>query len=483
MLFILLGIFTLPFGFTQTAWVGLPDAQTAKLVFFSPNPTPGKVVWEISQANERKTIPCVEKYPGVFHCTAQSLLPQTAYSYKVTTENGMAWQGSFVSLNNAPGSFRFTAGACSFLHGNPVYEAMLQTGPQFYINAGDLHYGDIKSDQVADHLHAYTKRVLQGRPEQTFFAQTPLVYVWDDHDFCGNNSGGPSPCGVAAREAFALGIPSGTLPFPEDGIHQSFVQGRIRFILPDLRSSRSPGQLLSQTGLSWLKAELMKAHRAKEFPILVSSVPYLGTDSDSWGGAPDQRKQLAHWIDSLFENQALIIGGDAHMSGIDNGTHSQWNSTSTHRGPVVVQVAALIGFGSDKGGTYSEGGSFPNPLGAMQFASFQVIDDGGNAAAIHVQIHRVSPMKENQKILSSFSFFFPMPLLLGHAHAKGLSFSKNEIVLDKEDLPATLWFRNLQGDVIEKHWITQPATIPLPVGKKVYIELQSATQHWVRRTP
>lgn len=476
--FFLTAIFSLPSLLGQMAWVGLSEPQKAKLVFFSMTQGLSNVTWELTHGDARHLVTCKEVAPGVFHALADSLAPQTPYTYKIYTAQGMAFQGSFSTLTTAPVSFRFVAGACSFLHGNPVYEAMLQTGPQFYINAGDLHYGDVKSDQPADHLNAYIKRVLQGRPEQTFFAQTPLVYVWDDHDFCGNNSGGPSPCAVAARKAYALGIPIHQLPLPEDGIHQSFVQGRVRFLLPDLRSGRSPGHLLTATGLSWLKAELIQAQKNQQFPLLVSSVPFLGTDGDSWGGAPQQRELLAHWLDSLFQNNALILGGDAHMAGIDNGTHSQWNKDKTTRGPVVVQAAALIGFGSDKGGTYSEGGAFPNPLGAMQFASFQVIDDGGNAMAIHIQIQRVSPLKETQKILSRFSAFFPMS---GAANAEGLKAEKKQLILNEEQLPATLWVRNQTGHVIHKQWITHSENIDLSKYKGHYIELQSAAQHWVRQ--
>lgn len=479
-IFFLVTTFVFPSLLAQMAWVGLPESQKAKLVFFAPEPGLSVVSWELTQGETHRSISCKEMAPGVFHGIAEALTPHSSYTYKVFTEKGMAFQGSFMTLNTSPTSFRFTAGACSFLHGNPVYEAMLQTGPQFYINVGDLHYGDIKSAQASDHLNGYRKHVLQGRPEQIFFAQTPLVYMWDDHDFCGNNSGGTSPCAQAAQKAYALGVPAGHLPFPEDGIHQSFVQGRVRFMLPDLRSGRAPGQLLSSIGLSWLKSELIKTHQNKEFPIVVSSVPFLGTDSDSWGGAPHQRKLLAHWLDSLFQSQALILGGDAHMSGIDDGTHSQWNPNQTQQGPIVVQAAALIGFGSDKGGTYSEGGSFPNPLGAMQFASFQVIDNGGNALAIHIQIHRLSPLKESQKILTKFSAFFPMP---GPGDALGFESKKKVLTLDKEQLPATVWIRNTKGQVIHKQWITEPQMVDITTFNDGYIELQSAAEHWVRKLP
>lgn len=461
----------------QYVWVGLPEPHQARAVFFSGPQSPNQLFWELRKDNDKIRIPCNQIDLGVFSCIAHSLSENTDYQYRIISGERSLAQGQFTTLTQSPVSFRFTAGACSFLPGNPIYTYMLQEGGKFHINCGDLHYSDIASTNYKDHLNAFPRVVLSGKPEQAFFAQTPIFYVWDDHDFCGNNSSGPSPCADAAIKAFQLGVPSGNLPLPVDGIHQAFSQGRIRFIMPDLRSNRSHGRLLSETGMQWLENELKNAASANQFPVIVSSVPYLGDESDNWGGAPAQRKKLAGWIKQYFDNKALFICGDAHMAAIDNGENSRLADSDAGPGPVVVQVAALIGFGSDKGGNYSEGGSFPNPVGAMQYASFSVLDDGGNAIAWKISIHRISYISGKQKSLAEYIAVYPMP---GNPAALGWNPQTRNLHFEENEIPARYILRNQFGKIVKQDWIHEAGTYTISNENARYLEVSTPSAHWVR---
>src|SRR5207302_774706 len=64
-------------------------------------------------------------------------------------------------------------------------------------------------------------------------------YMWDDHDFGGNNVDGTNPSKVTAEASYRENVPSYTLPSAIGQIYHSFVIGRVRVIVTDLRSERS----------------------------------------------------------------------------------------------------------------------------------------------------------------------------------------------------------------------------------------------------
>ena len=76
------------------------------------------------------------------------------------------------------------------------------------------------------------------------FRNLPVAYVWDDHDFLGNNSKGADPArqraSSLARDAYGIYTPHYALTNPTDGIYQAFEIGRTLFLLTDTRSQKSP---------------------------------------------------------------------------------------------------------------------------------------------------------------------------------------------------------------------------------------------------
>lgn len=69
------------------------------------------------------------------------------------------------------------------------------------------------------------------------FRSVPVAYMWDDHDFGPNNSGGTFVGKEVARIAYQQFVPhyplqAGTGNVP---LQQAFTIGRVRFLLTDLR--------------------------------------------------------------------------------------------------------------------------------------------------------------------------------------------------------------------------------------------------------
>jgi len=341
----------------------------------------------------------------------EQLKPNTTYYYCIeidgTKDKNEKHIGSFKTVVDGPWSFKFVAGSCNFFPNNRVYDKMRAQNPLFLMMPGDLHYANPSSSDPEPHRTAYEELILQQPRESKFLKDIPIAYVWDDHDFCGDNNDGTSGCGAAAYKAYKEYIPHYTLGAPEgsNSIYQAFTIGRVHFIMSDLRSERRDGDMMSSTQKQWFKNEVLKANEENKMICWVSSVSYSGTKSDNWGGYAPTRRELADFFKENNIKNMFIICGDAHMLAIDNGTHTDFSSTkdNTHLYP-ILQSAALNNVGSDKGGEFSEGGTFPNPPFHSQWSTVEVMDNGLSEIAIRFICYRMNLFTKKVKIITQFEF-------------------------------------------------------------------------------
>lgn len=339
------------------------------------------------------------------------LQPNTKYYY--TLEIDGEWNkhgeqiGSFTTFDTSGFSYHFTAASCNFFPNNKVYDLMRYENPLFFLMTGDLHYANPSSSKVQVHRDAYENKVLRRRRESEFYKEVPFAYVWDDHDFCGNNNDGTSGCGKAAKQAYMEYIPHYPLAAPDssNAIYHSFEVGRVRFVISDCRSERIDGDIISETQKNWLKKEFIKGRDKNQLICWVSSVSFSGDENDNWGGYPSTRTEIGNFLrDSNIVN-LFIVSGDAHMIAIDNGTHADFSSEKNNPNLYpILQAAALNNLGSEKGGEYSEGGTFPNPLFSSQWSSIDIIDNSGNDIAVVFNCYRWSPFSMKIKLVTSYTF-------------------------------------------------------------------------------
>src|SRR6185436_17270113 len=147
-----------------------------------------------------------------------------------------------------------------------VYDRIREHQPLFYLNMGDFHYQDIRTNRPSLFRAAYDT-VLASPQQAELYRAVPLVYMWDDHDYGGNNANRKSPTHKAARGTYDEYVPH--YPFAdaeeETPISQTFVVGRVKFILTDLRSDRDDPRkkddadksMLGAAQKEWLKRELL----------------------------------------------------------------------------------------------------------------------------------------------------------------------------------------------------------------------------------
>ena len=193
--------------------------------------------------------------------------------------------------------------------------------------------------------------------------QTIFTYMWDDHDWVGNNGDSEVTGAAAAKAAYTLGIPHYELGAPgpdeaEAAKYQAFTIGTVRFVLTDLRSEsvRSsayyPGKVYSKEQKQWLFAELSRA-ADYDFVVWVTTRPWTDKEelgSDGWGGFVPDRNELAEHIASTIgagPKNLLVLSGDNHMVAFDDGSNTDYSQQEDFPGGFpLLHSGPLTNYGS-----------------------------------------------------------------------------------------------------------------------------------------
>jgi hypothetical protein len=307
----------------------------------------------------------------------------TEYRYVVRVGDALdrgRGRGSFRTAPAGPASFTVAAGSCARTGSSGlVYDAIRDTDPLLYLIAGDAHYGNLEDTSPGPFIDALG-RVVAAPAQAALYRDTPVSYVWDDHDYGPNDADATSPSRLAARRAYRAAVPHPDLPAGRDGsIHHAFTIGRVRFVVTDTRSERTAESMLGASQEAWLLTELARAGSYGAV-VWVNPTPWIapaGAGRDDWGAYPAERRRIADAIAVAGVANLVMVSGDAHMVAIDDGTNSDF-STGGGGGFPVLHAAALDRPGSVKGGPYSEG-AHPGP---GQFGLLHIEDAGGDVRMV-----------------------------------------------------------------------------------------------------
>jgi hypothetical protein len=322
---------------------------------------------------------------GVVRFQLTDLAPDLDYRYTIevdeTTDHSRG-SGRFRTVPHGPASFTVAVSSCADTGSSgAVFDAIRAVHPLLYINAGDLHYGNPRHNDVTTFGDLY-RRTLTAPAQAALYRSVPIAYVWDDHDYGPNNADAAAPTRQAARTAYATYVPHYPRPAPGQAVYQAFTIGRVRFILTDNRSERTAATMLGPRQLAWLQQELTSASGSHALVVWINPDPWIAepaTHADDWGGYPDERRAIADVIASARIHNLIMVSGDAHMIALDDGHHSDY-STAGGAGFPVLQTGALDRPGSVKGGPYSHG-TFP---GRGQFGTITITDDGTAPVSIEL---------------------------------------------------------------------------------------------------
>lgn len=325
--------------------------------------------------------------------TVQGLQPNTQYYYGVEIggilRQEVVARGRFRTFPVGAASFRIAFGSCGdFRAGDQsAYAAIMNERPLLFINMGDLHYSDTNSTLVEEYRWNYDN-VLSHPVQGALYRSLPMAYVWDDHDYAGNNSDTTSIGRDAARAVYRERVPHYPIGATGGAVGQAFTVGRVRFIMTDLRSASTPAtqrEAANKTRMgtaqkAWFKQELINA-RDGGFPAIVwvCPDPWIAPASlgdDTWGGHVTERTEIANFIRDNRINNLILLSGDMHALAFDDGTNSDY-ATGGGAPLIVLHAAALTSGGSNKGGPYTEGPY----AGSQQYGILEFYDQGGPSIA------------------------------------------------------------------------------------------------------
>ncbi len=310
------------------------------------------------------------------------LLPNTQYYYGIEIGGVIdpLDRGRFHTFPADTETFTFALGSCAQTGSNhAVFLTIESLNPLFFFHLGDMHYQNIATNDADLYRQAF--ETVHGAANQSWlYRNVAMAYMWDDHDYGPNNSDSTAAGKVAARLTYQeyvphypLAVGTGNVP-----IYYAFTIGRVRFIVCDSRSARSPFSatdnasktMLGAAQKIWFKQELLEAASTHALTVWVNTLPWIGiTGDDGWHGYTTERAELANFIESNNIKNLCMISGDAHMLAIDNGSNSYYAGGGGSGFP-VFHAASLDQSPSVKGGPYSEG-TFPN---RGQFGLMTVID-------------------------------------------------------------------------------------------------------------
>ena len=229
----------------------------------------------------------------------------------------------------------------------PIFNAINKEKGDLFIFLGDNIYGDTNDmDVLADKYQR-----LGAKPGfKTLKAQTPIIAMWDDHDYGQNDAGKEYPHKEQSRQImlnFWDEPVNSARRTRSDGIYTSYMYGEneqtIQVIMPDLRWNRdalnhvgeleyytkrklnnqgpySPSEvkgasMLGEAQWQWLEQELKKPAAIK---LIASSLQLLPdfTGWESWANFPEDRNRLFALIKKHKVNGVVIISGDTHWGEI-----------------------------------------------------------------------------------------------------------------------------------------------------------------------
>jgi phosphodiesterase/alkaline phosphatase D-like protein len=325
--------------------------------------------------------------------TVQGLQPDTDYYYGVEVANVIRTdelsRGRLRTFPLGRGSFKIAFGSCGdYRHPDQsAYDAILRERPLLFIHTGDFHYNDTNTTNADEYRFNYDN-VLSQRNQGALYRGVPIAYMWDDHDYCGDNTDTTAVGRNTARAVYRERVPHYPLG-PSDGtIGQAFTIGRVRVLMTDLRSGAQAISLresatktrMGVAQKAWFKQELIAARDSGAPMILwVCPDPWIGRAAlteDTWGGHATERTEIANFIRDNRISNVVIVAGDMHALAFDDGVNSDY-ATGGGAPLTVLHGAALTQGGSIKGGPYG-GGVVP---GSAQWGMLEVYDSGGPGVA------------------------------------------------------------------------------------------------------
>lgn len=222
-------------------------------------------------------------------------------------------------------------GSCNRQHlPQPLWKPILAEKPDLWIWLGDNIYAD--THDMKEMAASYDLQYQQAdyrKLRQT----TPVVGIWDDHDY-GINDGGKNYSQKDSSQQLLLDfldVPKTSPRRSQKGAYAEHIFGsgnqKVKLLLLDARYNRDTllkvegsylpneeGTLLGEAQWEWLEASLENSDAA--IHILACGIQFLPEEHrfEKWANFPKERERLLKLIEKTKPGGTVLISGDRHLS-------------------------------------------------------------------------------------------------------------------------------------------------------------------------
>ena len=349
--------------------LGVLSEQSASIWLRVDSDRAIKIEWEPETgAVDRRTLQQMPSEDYTMAFGLDRLQPDTCYAYRFTEGDKILKRSSRFRFCTQPLVVNdFKIGLMADLDYRssidaPAIGRLADRDPDLILLVGDWDHRDAASLEEfrVMHLENRDSRKLASRwMINRLFRSVPIGYVWDDHDYGGNNSDRFADTRSAALQAYDEYWPTPDRPNPIAGIwHRRLIGDLVDIYMLDTRSQRDPdtyrdtrfvpdgspganrGTLRNDpqrsmldgaeapegfsTGQkSWLKTSLLSSPAL--WKIIVSSVTFNETTvkDDAWWDFLAERNELVDHIRGNGITGVIIVSADLHTGGgIDDGSNA-----------------------------------------------------------------------------------------------------------------------------------------------------------------
>ena len=222
----------------------------------------------------------------------------------------------------------------------PLWKPIISDQPDLWIWMGDNIYGDSPN---MDTLRAKYELQNQVPDYQALKAKTPIIGVWDDHDYGINDGGKKFAQKKQSRDIMFdfLGVPENAPERKREGAFSSHLIGTgdnlVKIILLDARYFRDTleridkvyqinqnGEILGEVQWKWLEEELKNS--PAKINLISSGVQILPTEHayEKWANFPKERERLLNLIAKSGAKTPILLSGDRHIAEVMKLTDSRF---------------------------------------------------------------------------------------------------------------------------------------------------------------
>jgi len=222
----------------------------------------------------------------------------------------------------------------------PLWQPIISDQPDLWIWMGDNIYGDTPN---MDTLSSKYELQNQVSDYQALKAKTPIIGVWDDHDYGINDGGKHFAQKKESRDLMFdfLEVPENAPERKREGAYSSHLIGSgdnlVKIILLDARYFRDTleridkvyqlnqnGEVLGEAQWKWLEEELKNS--PAKVNLISSGVQILPTEHayEKWANFPKERERLLDLIAKSGAKTPVLLSGDRHIAEVMKLTDSRF---------------------------------------------------------------------------------------------------------------------------------------------------------------